>query len=550
MATIYIDPGAATNGSGTFASPRNTWPTTVAYGDFVLLKEGTTISGGWTVPVPTGVGSDTNRVTIGTYDAITGARLISKKRFATILAAANQSGVLLSSVSYVTVQGLTLDGARDFPNANVKAINASYLTVDNCTLNMTRPLFGGAYGIRFSNDTGAGAAQSKWVVTNCTVNKTGGNSGIYMVWGANSGEYVTDITITDNEVFGNGAYFGGANATGIALVPRGTNLYLNRSGLCAKGVRVQRNKVRSTFGYAYSMAGVEAGGTQSNVFSYNEAYDVNVNGMADAHCLWFGGCSDFLIERNAVYRSTAFVNATIGSGVGIFIDINGTGSDNDGCKNMVVRHNRVYATGAGATLNLEVGGAGIMVFLSQNIQVYGNYVESCSNGIVVIGWYGAGVKAANVDVFNNTVASSRGANYYVCKGANLVSLKNNLSIGGARGYYIENSGSYQITNYTELNNAAYGASALDWAGGNEPTQATPTISSRAPAGTNVTLDPLLDPANYRPLESSPLRGAGIFVGWNLDNSGKRFRNPPCIGAFEYVKPRITPSNDSDPWGAL
>jgi len=541
MATIYIDPSAATNGSGTFASPRNAYPTTVAYGDFVLLKEGTTMNGGWTVPAPTGVGSDTNRLVIGTYDKVTGARLVDKTRAATIMATTAQTGVLMNGVSYVTVQGLIVDGARDFPHAGVRVINASYITTDSCVINMTRPLFGGAYGIRYSNDTGAGTSQTKWVVTNCTVNKTGGNSGIYMVWGANAGEYVTDITITDNEVFGNGAYFGGANATGIALVPRGSSLYLNRAGLCAKGVRIQRNKVRSTFGYAFSAAGVEAGGTQSNLFSYNEAYDVNVNGMADAHCMWFGACSDFLVERNAVYRSTAFANSSVGSGVGIFVDINGFGADNDGCKNMIIRHNRVYATGAGATLNLEVGGAGIMVFLSQNVQVYGNYVESCSNGIVVIGWYGAGVKAASVDVFNNTVKSSRGANYYICKAANLVALKNNVSVGGTRGYYIENTGAYQVTNYTESNNVAYGASALNWAGGDEPTQASPTISARTPSGTNLTADPLLDPITLRPLSGSPLIGAGTYLGSLQDNNSTTYWNPPTIGAFEYIRPRTAAS---------
>lgn len=537
MTVYYIDPSATVNGAGTFANPRNTYPTTISYGDMVLLKEGTTINSGWVLPVPSGVGSDTNRVVIGTYDKTTGARLVDKKRAATVMANPAQSGFFMNSVSYVTIQGLIIDGARDFPNAGVRVVNSSYITTDNCIINMTRPLSGGSYGIRYSNDTGAGTSQTKWVVTNTTVNKTGGNSAVYMVWGANSGEYVTDITITDNEISGNGAYFAGGNAAGIALVPRGTSLYLNRAGLCSKGVVIKRNKVRSTYGYAYSVAGVEAGGTQENVFSYNEAYDVNVNGQADSHCLWFGASTNFLIEHNKVYKSTALVNSTFGTGVGIFIDVNGFGAENDGCRDMIVRFNKIYETGIGGTLNLEVGGAGIMVFLSQNIQVYSNYVERCSNGIVVIGWYGTGTKASNVSVFNNTVVFSRGANYYICKGANIISLKNNLSIGGKRGFYLENTGSFPVTNYTEENNCSYDSSEFLWAGGNEPTNSTPTITTRTPTGTNQSSNPLVDPITYRPLSGSPLIAAGAtFSSYPIsDILGRTFKRIPSIGAFEYHK---------------
>ena len=44
MASIYVDPSAATNGSGSEASPRNIWPTSIGAGDVIYLKRGTTLT--------------------------------------------------------------------------------------------------------------------------------------------------------------------------------------------------------------------------------------------------------------------------------------------------------------------------------------------------------------------------------------------------------------------------------------------------------------------------------------------------------------------------
>ncbi len=44
MANIYVDPSAATNGSGTETSPRNIWPTSIGAGDVIYLKRGTTLT--------------------------------------------------------------------------------------------------------------------------------------------------------------------------------------------------------------------------------------------------------------------------------------------------------------------------------------------------------------------------------------------------------------------------------------------------------------------------------------------------------------------------
>lgn len=537
MTTYYVDPSNPTNGTGTFTSPRNIFPTSLVYGDIVLFKEGTTYEGGWTVPTPTGTGSDTNRLLIGSYNKDTGSQLIDKKRTAIIRATNTQSGIFLSSISYVTIQGLTLSGTRDFPEACVRTINSSYTIVDNCNLiGKTQFATTGGYGLRFSNDTGSGTSQSNWVVTNNTIFSTGANSAIYLIWGANSGEYVTNITVNNNIIYGNILpSLSGASFTGIALIARGTNLYLNRAGLCAKGVQIQSNQIYFPRGYGIQVQGVEAGGTQQNIVSKNKVFSVNPQREADAHCIWLGGCSTFLVERNFVDTSFALTGFTYGTGVGIFIDIRGFGGENDYCTDIVVRSNIVKNTGKFAVLNLEVGGAGIMVLQGQRIDIHGNVVENCSNGIVVIGWYGTGGKANNINIFNNTVKDSNIANFYICKQADLVTLKNNVSINGERGYYIENSGSYAITNYSELTNREYNAS-FPWYGGDEPTNTTPSFSSRTPDVSNTSINPNLNIYN-KPNIASPLIANGLAVGQNRDCSFSTIQTPPTIGAYEYVRPR-------------
>jgi len=535
MTTYYIDPSAATNGAGTLESPRNTYPTAVAYGDRVLFKEGTTISGGWVLPTITGVGSDSNRLTIGTYSSLTGGAITQMSRQATIVAANNQDGIFVSGKDYVTISNLQLLGTRDFPLAGVRVLNSSYVTVEYCTTESSSSVSGGCYGVRFDNATGSGSARTNWTIRGNVVKRTTGNAGIICVWSSTAGEYVSNILVTGNTVLGNAQSVIGATNDGITIISRATALYVNREGLTAKGVVVTDNTVTGTHAYAYKVSGASAIGGKPNVFSRNRALDIG-DFKTDMHCMWFAACDLFIVEDNYVNGSNAFIGQDFGSGVGIFIDK--PASDLDGSSNFVVRRNICFNTGRESTSNSEVGGAGILVFLSSGHVIEANFVSGCSNGIVAIGWYGSGAKTSNVIIRSNTVVGSRYSNYYVCKSADAVSLSNNLSVGGNRGYYIENSGSAPVTNYSERNNFAFSAVEYDWCGGNEPTAALPTILIRTPAAGNATADPLLN-EYHRPTADSPIIAAGAPLDTYplLDVAGNSFYRVPTIGAFEYVRPR-------------
>jgi hypothetical protein len=73
---VYVDPSSATNGAGTFASPRNVVPG-YSSNQTVLLKEGTTYTSF------SGPGGVTNWL-LGTYDKRTGNRVFDPARLATI----------------------------------------------------------------------------------------------------------------------------------------------------------------------------------------------------------------------------------------------------------------------------------------------------------------------------------------------------------------------------------------------------------------------------------------------------------------------------------
>jgi len=539
MATIYVDPSAATNGSGSFASPRNIPPTSLAYGDIVLFKEGTALAGGWIMPAPSGVGSDANRVTIGTYDATTGARISSLTRQATINGTGSLDALRIN-YDYVTVDGLYLREARNGPNACLRVMSCSYVTVQNCRVNCGTTT-GGAYGILFDNATGSGAARSNWKILNNIVERTTGNSSIMCVWSSTAGENVTDITICDNVVHGNPAAISAAVNMGIRVIARQASLNPNRSGFCARGVRIERNYVHHTHSYAYALSGVIAGGTQDNVFRGNFAYETG-DGNTDAHCMWFGCCEDFLIEENVVDGSYAQVGASVGTGVGIFVD---KPYDNiDGSKRLLIRRNVIRNVGRGASLNLEVGGGGIAVFLSSDIDIESNIMDGCANGIVVIGWYGGvedgsgGTPSNTIKVRNNVASNSRGTSFYVVKDARNVSLLNNISYGGVYGFGLQNSGVLPVvTGYSESNNLVFGATTYSFMGSNEPEAATPAYSSRSAPANYLTTDPLFVDSTLPWLglkPGSPCQSAGAYIQGARDRYGRRYLNPPNIGPWAVI----------------
>ncbi|XAI95677.1 hypothetical protein [Microcystis phage Mae-JY22] len=533
MTVIYVDPSAVTNGAGTLGSPRNVPPTSIAYGDYVLFKEGTRLSGGWIVPVPTGTPFEANRVVIGTYDAESGARIVraAGNRRARIDGTGSLDALLIQR-DYVTAGYLELREARNFPNAGVRVLNASNVTVEDCFIDSGDYPVGGAYGIRFDNATGSGAARSGWIIRNNTIDRTTGNAGIICVWSSTAGESVSDITVEGNTVTGNLLRVAGATNDGITIIGRATTYYTNPTGLKSKGVRVRGNVVRRTHSYAFKIQGAMAGGTQTNEFTRNEAYEIG-DGATDMHCIWLAACEDFLVEGNVVNGSNAWMGQDTGTGVGIFIDK--PFSDLDGCLRVRVRGNDVRNTGRGGTLNSEVGGAGILCLLSSDVRIESNVVVGCKNGVVVIGRYGTGT-TNNVRVANNLVDRCDEVGIYTVKDAQNVSVVNNVVTRCKYGIGVQLTGLLPVSvGYSEQTNVTYGHTQHAYMSSNEPEAAVPAYTSRTAPGGALQIDPMLRDssdagAGFR--DESPCWRAGTFIGAEVtDFTGVPFSRPVDIGPW-------------------
>lgn len=110
MTYVYFDPGRASNGNGSFATPYNT-PASYTYapGNRYLQRWGSTWPG--TIG-PTAGGTVDNRMIFGVYDPVTGAHMDGVKGGAFVDATGQTYGFnITASRSYITLSGLEIYGS-------------------------------------------------------------------------------------------------------------------------------------------------------------------------------------------------------------------------------------------------------------------------------------------------------------------------------------------------------------------------------------------------------------------------------------------------------
>lgn len=120
---IYVDPSSATNGVGTLLSPYNILPATIPNFALVLFKEYTTYN------VSTQINITASNVIFGTYDQITGERVVDYGRLA-IIKYGSVAKLFNYSVanSTFTISGLIFDYTGTTPNTNC-VINNGVATI-------------------------------------------------------------------------------------------------------------------------------------------------------------------------------------------------------------------------------------------------------------------------------------------------------------------------------------------------------------------------------------------------------------------------------------
>lgn len=570
MPTYFIDPSRASNGTGSFASPFNSYASLPALsaGDKVLQKVGTTFNGHVSVVQS---GTQASPIVFGVYaeDGTEIDKVLGAARIAGIGSVADNFST--QAQSWITVRCLDFTnvtagraGATLGSSASAQGCRASYCRVSNQPQSVagfnvrTNPgvvpnvveyseASYNTFGILFQGGSAGGALEFTSNVCN---------------WNAESGIRIAISTAGAivGTIRGNECRFNGA-ALGVSDKGRGIDNISDAYDLLIQGNNCSDN---------YS-TGIRLG-TFSGLINQVRAIGNTCDRNGD-----FG----IQVSRGAGFRirgnKCRYNGADRGSRYGRGIEIYSSNGGFPAGPGVVQGNDCSYNYNFGGTLNNGTEGVGIglddnhrsvLVIGNRCVGNEGNGIQFNPNGAsgtsvvagnllidnycapssrVTAGWpehsraqIALFTSEANAKLYNNTcvLTATTTCLYGISEGpaaaSTGVEALNNLLVGHQVGMKVR-------TGITRTNNAFWRCTKNV-----ESNADTTTLSDGAAA---VITDPLVD-ATYRPLDTSPLIGAGVFVGWTLDASGKRFRNPPCIGAYEYVKRRATPNNDSDPWSVL
>jgi parallel beta-helix repeat protein len=184
-----------------------------------------------------------------------------------------------------------------------------------------------------------------------------------------------------------------------------------------------RSIVRNSHIWGQGQLGVSGPGTVDARFENNE---IDGNNAAGYDSGWEGGGSKWAFTRNLVVRGN-YVHDNRGAGLwtdgdnlyttfeGNRVESNtGPGILHEISYDAVIRNNTLHHNGLAAAGKSIWWGADIMLNGSQNVQVYGNRIDSSVNGISLVdtdrgsGRYGT-YKVANTDVHDNILALGPGA---------------------------------------------------------------------------------------------------------------------------------------------
>lgn len=504
MAKIYIDPSSATNGAGTIGDPKNTWSgLTWTAGNTYAQKCGTTFVGSVTVGASGTAGNEIILTSYGEGD----------KPVINANGVADASCVYGSGRDYWKVVGLRLINASDYPGAGVRAVDCNYVTVDG------NEIPNAYYGVR-AEVTGSSPKVGLYV-TNNTISDCAAE------WVIAVGSTVSGGTLSDVQIIGN--TLSNSGGTGISVQTREPSATVT-APYAVFDLLIRQNTMTQTAAYGMFIKGVFSSSTafDKNDISGNTVRRTGYGGALDTHCIWLGGCQYFTVKRNLIEDTFSYSGQSIGSGVGIYVDMF---SSSFGCSYINVERNRIYRCGQGGTTS-DVGGAAIYVYRGDTINIRHNLGVACRNGVVVQG-AGTVPYTITVNIENNTMAhcdgsGSAGAQYIGIAQAKIVVMKNNIGYGGKLGFYKQTSGG-AITSSSESYNCWYGQSVRAIGDGNGTT--TSPGSGTAPDASDLLVDPLLS-ASYRQKVGSPLLGAGTHLGYRRDLDGKQRPNPPAIGAYD------------------
>lgn len=438
MTAYYIDPSAATNGSGTSASPFNTWTgVPVGAGNQYYQKRGTS----WTGAFPVLTAGTAGGVTyVGAYYNADGTDDATKAK-----PIVNLGDNLLQVLAYTKVENLDIRNNRVTLAASTPAIylnGSTNCTVNNCAITTN---LAGVGGTGLSNAT----------VTNNTITAATASGSQLM-----QGVFINNSTNeTTNTITGNTIQIGTAGT-----LVRG--IWINNNSVMMSNLVVKNNTVTTIGGVLTtdtSSAAIQITGATAPEISFNNVscfvYGLympspvttpwvhhntcNLNGATGIYVE--AGITNGLIEWNQCRRNGSLATTR---GRGIFINDGSTGTS----VQHTIRFNDCsynYNFGAGP----DDGSEGVGIWLANGVAssyVYGNTLyKNDGSGIKVTGVTGqesgGNVIAANYLVNNglNAVKNVRGGTQYLTKysaqlyiekaGPTTTEIISNLFSGGVSG---------------------------------------------------------------------------------------------------------------------
>ena len=519
MTTFYVDPNAAVNGSGSLASPYNTWAgVTLTANNTYLQRRGTTYIGASVRPASQTSNAATP-LTIGAYYNADGSDDTTKTR-----PIINHNGgtngvgaVFVDTCAYVVVQDIAGTNSHGSLGGGVTVRRSQNVIVQRCAG------YENDYGVIVYQDQASGTS----TCTDITIrdNDCYDNVAAGIAWWvcSVSDAIIRRMKIHGNTVYGNGTGKGLGGLLGVSSVPCGgiMSFTANKASIGTAGyinydIRCDRNTVSDNNGYGINIEGWALGTTGSSC-SRNTVTGSGYSGDVDSHSLWVGNSSAVLIEENHVHHNFANTGASSGSGVGIFIDYNS--SSTSGGYSCIVRRNKIHDQFRGSTTaSALAAGAGIIVLYNDNTVVESNLIYNCRNGVSI----GNGSATDGTLIYSNTVTDCDDGGISVLPLGTGTVLKNNVVRGAVTGLFVNTT---STTGYAETYNSVSNCTTAK-ANGTASARTATTLHA-----TDLITDPLLT-ADYRPKSGSPLLGAGTHLGYRRDIEGKQRQNPPDIGAYD------------------
>lgn len=539
MATIYVWPGAAFNGDGTLPTQaasggapgaRNV-PGALAINNTYRFKRGTTYANSGGVRPISLVSSAATPLTFEAYANDDGSDDPTQP-LPTIdhLGGSNGTGaIFIDQCQNVIVRNLRGTNSTAATCAGIKVRSGANVLVEKCQTD------GNIHGIDVTAAAVVFAMADITVRQNTTFNNQG--SGIRFEFGSAIGQNMRRLTISANKVFGNGTG-GSANRRGgimhqCSIADGAGNALSHTTDYACFGLVIEDNQVFANRSYAIAAYCIhpDTVGNRKSRISGNQVYGNGWDGTLDAHCIWLGGSRGVLVERNDVHDNIGAVGLSIGSSVGVFIDLNANGSAVQPTGgDHVVRRNRCYSGWKGNTA-AAVPGSGIHVLSNENCIVESNLVFDCMNGVSV-----SGSGTANNTVRHNTLVglkvgsapvNNTGRGVTITNGANTI-IENNIIVGAQLdGVHISTSGP---TGTVERNNLVFDCVTPRSNG----TVASPTPT--ALDATDLTVDPQLGP-DYLLTPASPAIRAGRAASARRDLRGALRPATPSIGAYDVARVR-------------